>query len=77
MFVLRAIGWLLLLAGVAAFGLLLALSDEFLAKHPSLGPRTYHPRRLGDTVFPRKMERLLCLNEAAEERRHRTEVVNS
>ena len=54
-----------------------ALSDEFLAELSRLGPWTYHNRRLGDAAFRRKMESLLRLNEAGEERRRRTEVVNS
>ncbi len=54
-----------------------ALSVEFLTELSRLGPWTYHHRRMGDAAFRRKMESLLRLNEAAEERRHRTEVVNS
>ncbi len=54
-----------------------SLSDEFLAELSSLGPWTYHNRRMGDAAFRRKMESLLRLNEAAEERRRRTEVVNT
>ena len=54
-----------------------ALSVEFLAALSSLGPWTYHNRRLGDAAFRSKMESLLRLNETAEERRRRTEVVNS
>ncbi len=54
-----------------------SLSDEFLAELSSLGPWTYHNRRFGDAAFRRKMESLLRLNETAEERRRRTEVVNS
>lgn len=53
-----------------------SLTDEFLAELSRLGPWTYHNRRLGDAAFRRKMESLLRLNEAAEERRRRIEVVN-
>ena len=54
-----------------------SLTDEFLAELSRLGPWTYHNRRLGDAAFRRKMESLLRLNETAEARRRRTEVVNS
>ena len=54
-----------------------SLTDEFLAQLSSLGPWTYHNRRLGDAAFRRKMESLLRLNEAAEERQRRTRVVNT
>ena len=53
------------------------LSAEFLTELSRLGPWTYHHRRMGDAAFRRKMESLLRLNEAAEERRRRTRVVNS
>ncbi len=54
-----------------------ALSVEFLTELSRLGPWTYHHRRMGDAAFRRKMESLLRLNEAAQERRRRTPVVTS